>query len=234
MAVFLQQALKFVFLKEFLAVFRHVHHDIRSAVLLVDFLQCELRRSVAAPLHGRSILIALRQNIHAVADHERAVESQSEVTDDRIGILLVLIQEVVGAGEGYLIDILVDFLGGHTNAAVADGDGASFCVHAHGDLQLAHLALEISLAGEGLQLLCCIHGVADNLADEDLMIRIEEFLDDRKNVLGRYTDITFLHDVFILIMCITLRLGGAQGGTPFSSLQKACQKMTVHFSRVHK
>ena len=170
MAVLLQQSFEFLFLQEFLAVLREMHDDIRATVLLVDFLEREFRRAVAAPLHSRSILIALCENVHAVADHEGTVESQSEVTDDGVGIFLVLVQEVIGSGEGYLIDILVDFLCRHTDTAVADGDGTSFCVHAHDDFQFSHFALEVALAGQCLQLLCGIHSVAHDLTDENLVV----------------------------------------------------------------
>ena len=44
-----------------------------------------------------------------------------EVSDDGIGAVLVFIEEVGNARESYLVDILVNFLGSHTDTTVADG-----------------------------------------------------------------------------------------------------------------
>ena len=76
----------------------------------------------------------------------------------------------VGAGEGYLVEVAVNLLGGHADATVRDGDGSGFLVDTDGDLQVAQFALEIALAGQCLQLLGGVDGVRDNLANEYFVI----------------------------------------------------------------
>ena len=95
-AVFAQQFLYLVLFQEFLAVIVNVHNDAGTTIGFVCFLQCERRAAVAAPLHGWGILIALCDNIDLLADHERTVETESEVPDDGIGIVLVFVKEVIG------------------------------------------------------------------------------------------------------------------------------------------
>ena len=118
------------------------------------------------------------------------------MSDDGIGILLIFVKKIVGAREGYLIDILVDLLGGHAYAAVRDGDRAGILVDLHFHLQVAQFALEVALGGQRLQLLRGIYGVAYDLTDEDLVVGIQKLLDYREYILCRYSNITFLHDSY--------------------------------------
>ena len=43
------------------------------------------------------------------------------MTDNRIGVVLVFLQEVIHTREGDLVDILIDLLSCHTDTTVADG-----------------------------------------------------------------------------------------------------------------
>ena len=169
--VLLQQTFEFVFLEEFLTIIGEMHDDVGTSILAAVVLECEFGTTVATPLDSLgAFLIALRDDVYTVAYHKRTVEAQTEMADDGVGILLVFVEEIVGSREGYLIDILINLLGRHADTAVADGNGASVLVHLHLYLQFTHLALEVAFTGEGLQFLCRIHGIRDNLADEDLVI----------------------------------------------------------------
>ena len=116
------------------------------------------------------------------------------MSDDVVGVVLVFLQEVVHSGEGNLVDVLVDFLFRHTDTAVADGDGSGLFVKFDANGQVAQFTLELARLGKGLHLLRGVDGVRHHLAQEDFVVRIEEFLDDRKDVFCRYSDITFLHN----------------------------------------
>ncbi len=41
--------------------------------------------------------------------------------DNGIGIVLVLIEEIVGRGKRYLVDVLVHFVSRHSDPAIGDG-----------------------------------------------------------------------------------------------------------------
>ena len=74
-----------------------MQHDGRAAVArLVGLLHLELGRPGAAPMYGfRTLFIGFRENLDLVRHHECRVESQSEVADDRL--VLVLLHELLGA-----------------------------------------------------------------------------------------------------------------------------------------
>ena len=121
------------------------------------------------------------------------------MTDDGIGLVLVLLHEVVDAREGYLIDIAVNLVGSHTDTAVADGERTLVLIQVYMHGEVTHLALEITLGSQGLQLLGSVYRIGNHFTKEDLVIRIEELLDDREYVLCRYSDITFLHSYMYFI-----------------------------------
>ena len=54
------------------------------------------------------------------------------------------------------------------------------------------MTLRVAGRGEGLQFLGGVHRVRDELAEEDLMVGIQELLDDGENVLGGYADLSFV------------------------------------------
>ena len=202
-AVLAQQPFQAALLEELLAVVVDVQHDVGAALGAVGLRQRELRRAVARPLHRLGTLLPRAgDDVHALRHHEGAVEAQPEVADDGIGVVLVLLQEVVGAREGNLVDILVNLLLGHAHAVVADGDGALLLVEADADGQVAHVAVEVALQLHGLQLLRGIDGVRHHLAEENLMVGIEKLFDDGEDVLGRNPDVTFLHSAMSICLVV--------------------------------
>ena len=122
------------------------------------------------------------------------------MADNGCGIVLILLQELVRAGEGDLVDVLIDFFGGHANATVANRERAGFLVEADAHRLVAHLALELALHGKCLELARSVDGVAHQLAEKDFMVAVKKFLDNRKNVLGSDTNVTFLHSVYSFVV----------------------------------
>ena len=105
---------------------------------------------------------------------------------------LELGDELLGTREGDLVDVLVDLFSVHADAAVAHGEGLFLLVDFHLDGEVAELALELARGGQCLQFLRGVHGVADDFAQENLLVRIEELLDDRENVFCLYSNVTGL------------------------------------------
>ena len=99
-----------------------------------------------------------------------------------------------------MVDVLIDFFGGHANATVANRERAGFLVEADAHRLVAHLALELALHGKRLQLARSVDGVAHQFAEKDFMVAVKKFLDNRKNVLGSDTNVTFLHNVYIFVV----------------------------------
>ena len=92
------------------------------------------------------------------------------MSDDGIGVVLVLVEEVGNARECDLVDIFVNLLLGHADASVADGQRAFLGVEAYAHGEVAQFALEVAAFGKRLQLLCSVDGVRHHLAEENLMV----------------------------------------------------------------
>ena len=114
------------------------------------------------------------------------------MTDDGLGVL-VFLEKLTGAGEGDLVDVLLDLVGRHADTPVAHGERAGLLVDDDLDLELAQLALVLTLAGERLQLLGGIHSVGHHLADENVAVAVEKFFDDGEDVLRRHTNVSCFH-----------------------------------------
>ena len=80
--------------------------------------------------------------------------------------------------------------------------GYSLCLLVYADyhLEFTHLALEITFACQCLQLLSCIYCIADNLANEYLMIAVQEFFDDGEYILCSNPDITLFHFINVYVL----------------------------------
>ncbi len=179
-------------------------HDVSAAVGFFALVNLERRRTVARPLHGLCALaVAERHDVHAVGHHKCRVEAQTKVADDGRSVVLVFLQEVVCAREGYLVDVFVDLLRRHADAPVADGERLRLLVgrDAHGEV--AELALEVALHRERFQLLRGVDCVAHNLAQENLVVAVKKLLDNRENVLGSYSNIALLHNIIrCMLFCL--------------------------------
>ncbi len=143
-------------------------------------------------------LIGFGEDLDLVGHHERRVESQSEMTDDRL--VLVLLHKLLGAREGDLVDILVHLLGRHADTAVGHGQRFGFLVHGDVNRQVAQLALHFADRRKRLQLLGGVDRVRNQLAQENFMVRIEEFLDDGEDVLRRNSDFSVFHSAIVVVV----------------------------------
>ena len=195
-AVLLQQTFNLVLLKELLAILADVHHDVCTATVLLHLLQSKFRATVARPFLSRlSLLIALSNDIHSVADHKAGIEAQSEMSDNLWSIVLVLVQEIIGTGKSNLVDILFYFIGGHTNTIVAHSYSLGILIYANSYLQLTQFTMKLTLTSQSLQFLCCIYGIAYNFTQKNLVIAIQELFNYGENVLCSNPNITLFHIV---------------------------------------
>ena len=128
--------------------------DVGTAVGLLHLVDGIFRAAVAGPAHGLAALApALGDDLDLLAHQEGGVESETEMADDGLGLVLVLVEEVGDAGEGNLVDVLVDLLGRHADAAVGDGERAGLLIEDDADGEVAQVAGEVACRGEGLHLL---------------------------------------------------------------------------------
>ena len=113
------------------------------------------------------------------------------MADDGIGVILVFLEKLLGSRECNLVDVLVDFLGGHADAAVAHGERSGLLIDADIDTQILGRTLEIAGSGQRLQLLSRIDSVAHQLTQENFVVTVQKFLDNGEDVVCRYPNSSF-------------------------------------------
>ena len=111
---------------------------------------------------------------------------------------LILLQKFLRAGESHLRDVFFDLLGSHADAVIGHGERAGLLVgdhvHAVGIIRSLTRLDEQLVLGDG------VAGVRDDLADENILVRIQPLLDDRHDILGVNRNSTFFHDQNLLIL----------------------------------
>ena len=132
-------------------------------------------------------LIGQRVDGHAVCDHESGVKAQAEMTDDLviIGLVLILLQEILRAGKGDLVDVLVHLVLSHAETIVCEAD--AFLVGA--DLYLDRILFSLRLAeiadqGQLLQLRDRVAAVGHHFTHENIVIGIKPLFYNRKDIVA--------------------------------------------------
>ena len=178
-----------------------MEHDIGAMGYLFGIFYREFRASVAAPTYCLCpVAIAFGYYFNLFRHHEGRVEAQTEVSYDGFSLVFVLVQEVCNTRKGYLVDVFVYLFCRHTYAIIAYGECSGFFVETYTNLQIVGFAFKLACCSKRAQLLCCIDSVRYQLAKEDVVVGIEEFLNDREYVLCRYTYFTFLHNLYFYLL----------------------------------
>ena len=193
-AVLGQQAVDLVFVQEIFVLVVNIQDDVCSAIFFFRLFQCVFGCAVAAPFHRNgSFFIRFGDDLHFLGNHERRIETKSEVADDGGCVVLVFFNELFCAGEGDLIDIFVDLFGSHTDTAVGDFD--RIAIEADMYSQISQFSFELADRSQCFQLLCCINCVRYQFTKKNFVITIQKLFDDREDVLTRNTDVSlFCHN----------------------------------------
>ena len=172
--------------------------DIRTALGFDGLFHRVLRITLAAPMNGfRVLLIRKREDLHFLADHEGGIETETEMADDSLCTVFVFVDKLLRAGESDLVDVFIHLLGGHSDTMIGNGQGLLGLIYTYAHAKVAQVALHFTNGRQSLQFLRSIHGIRDQLTQEDLMIRIQKFLDDGEDIITRHPNITFTHISFV-------------------------------------
>ena len=117
--------------------------------------------------------------------HECGIEAQSEMTDDLVGIALVLIflNEIRCAGKCDLVDVLFHFVVSHAQTVILEGQCLLFRIH--DDIHTSLIAFRQGIFSHHVQLFQLGHGIAavrDQLSVENIVIGVQPLFNDRKYV----------------------------------------------------
>lgn len=120
------------------------------------------------------------------------------MTNDTV-LVLVLLDKLLGTADGDLIDVLMDLIGSHTDTIIRYDQLVAIDLHLH--LEIPDFAGVLTLGDKSLQLLYGIHAIAYDLSEEDLIVAVEEFLNDREHIVARHANLPcrliFIHDLYV-------------------------------------
>ncbi|KUG28721.1 hypothetical protein ASZ90_001417 [hydrocarbon metagenome] len=139
--------------------------------------------TVGLPAHGGRVgKQGLRGQDHVFGHHEHGIKTHPEAADDaRGGVLVVgeLFEELCGPGTGDGADVLDEFVPGHAQARVGDGQDARVLVGGDADLK-RQFGVGHGRAATGLeaQLVQGVGGVGHELAQKDLAVGVDGVGDD--------------------------------------------------------
>ena len=125
------------------------------------------------------------EDLDVVGDHIGGIEAESEVPDDPVSArFFVFFEEIRRARKGDLRDIALDLLLAHADPVVLDGEGARLLVRGDGDLERLVSRLGFADVDEFLKFRDRVRRVRDNLAQKDVLIRIQPFFNDGHHVFA--------------------------------------------------
>ena len=156
-----------------------VHDDVGADGLLVAFGDRVAVRAGGLPLIGLLRTVLLRADGDAVRDHERGVEAHAELADDvDIGVLLVLflglLAELVGARRRDDTEVVFKLFAAHTDAVIRDRQRAVLLVDRHRDGKIAAVHADLVVRQRDVtELVDSVAGVGNDLAQEDLLVRVD-------------------------------------------------------------
>ena len=142
----------------------------------LSFFHFIFGRPVTGPVYGmRPLLIGQRIDIHPVRHHKSRIEAQTEVADDLVRCILVLVffKEVRRTGEGHLIDILLHLFCRHADSVIRNLYGFILVVQDH--IHARAIALRKGKIPHRIQFLhLCdgITGIRDHLSVKNVMIAV--------------------------------------------------------------
>ena len=155
-----------------------VHDDVGADGLLAAFGDRIAVRAGGLPLIGLLRTVLLRADGDAVGDHERGVEAHAELADDvDIGVLLVLflglLAELVGTRRRDDTEVVFKLFAAHADAVIRDRQRAVLLVDRHRDGKIAAVHADLVVRQRDVtELVDSVAGVGNDLAQEDLLVRV--------------------------------------------------------------
>ena len=156
-----------------------VHDDVGADSVLLRIGDGVAVRAGADPLIGSVAAVGAGDDRDLIGDHERRVEADAELTDDVDGgvLLRTLAETVLELQRAAACDdaeVAVKLFLGHADAVVGHGDRARLLVGDDADLEVAarnaHVFIRERLVAE---LVDRVRGVRNDLAQEDLLVRVD-------------------------------------------------------------
>ena len=185
--VLLQHFSRTVLVGKLQAVLVQEQSNLRTYSRLVSILHLILRAALACPVNrSRAFLIGKRIDLHLVRHHKCGVESETEVTDHIVlcRLIFIFLKELRRTGKGDLCNVFFHFFRSHSKTVVNKLHRLLFRVD--DDLNLRLIPFREFIFAHHVQFLQLsdrIASVGDHLADENVMIGIYPFFNNREYIL---------------------------------------------------
>ena len=155
-----------------------VQGDRRSLRSVVDGFDGVGALAARFPPGGLAFAGLTGEQLDLVGHHERRVETDAELTDQffgggRVLGLAQLLTQLGGTRLGQRADQIHDLVARHTDAVVANGQGACFFVHLDLDVQIGGVDVQVLVAQRFKpQLVQRIGGVRDQLPQKGILVGV--------------------------------------------------------------
>ena len=154
-----------------------MHDDVRADALALAGRDGVAVRAGALPLHAALLAVLAGDDRDLVRDHEGGIEAHAELADDGQIVALSLFHlvfEVQRAGLRDHAEIVLALLRAHADAVVAHGQGARFLVGDHVDVKIVAAQPDLVVGQREIaEFVDRVRGVGDDLAQEDLLVRVD-------------------------------------------------------------
>ena len=196
-AVFFDERADGALFQKLLLLFGDVHDDLGAALLPVARLDRISAFAVRLPADGGSALaVRLGADLDILGDHVRRIEAEAEVPDDAFAArLLVLFQKVGRARKGDLGDVLFHLLLVHADAVVFHAQCAGVFVDGDLDAVLRIVCRGLAEIDELFEFRDGVDAVCHDLAQKNVLIRIQPLFDDGHHVFAGYTDVALFSHI---------------------------------------
>ena len=200
-AVFTDDLAHPIFICKFQAVIGKEERDLCTNFRAVPFVDGIFCAAVALPVYRLCILLPGEGiDVNFVGYHKYRIKTKAEMSDDLIlcCFILIFIQKVSSTGKCNLRDIFLDLCSCHAKTGI--NKFQCFFIRVDDDFYFLFVILRVFVFAHHLKLckLCDrVAAVGNYFTDEDVMVGIQPFFDNRKNVftVDGKTSCSFTHIV---------------------------------------
>ena len=168
--------------------------DVGTETVLLALFDGVSVDTVALPDVGLLGTVCLGDDLDVVGHHEGAVESDTELSDGFVLLVVDLLLELEGPGVGDVSEVLLHLVGGHPDTVVGYGDRLGIPVDLDIDAEVVLSDLAVGFRQNlVVELVYGIGCVGDELPEEDLLVGVDGVDHHVQNALRFRFELSFCH-----------------------------------------
>ena len=188
--IFLNNLSRLIFITELETIFVNIEGDLCSYLGSAPLFHIEFRSSVTFPMHRfGSLFIGKRIDVYLIRHHKCGIKTKAKMSDDLIFIrfILILFKKVGCPGKSDLVNILFHLVRRHADTVINKFQRLFFRIDYH--FYLCLIIIRQNTFSHHFQLFPLrnrIAPVGNHLSHENIMVGIQPFFDNRKNIIAVY------------------------------------------------